>query len=188
MHSRFDRSRVVMLVVAALCMAAMLVSCGGPNGSSCQPAKPIGPTHGFGEMYSERPAAVPTATPAAGPVVKVLEVGNGLAIRAGGTAPSFTLDKPATLVDLMTYHFIEGGGPAPGTLGVKDAAGKTYGPWPCTGIDGQGPTKNAFWDTKPNAALAAGTYTIVDSSPGTWSTNSKAGGVGFTTVQVVYDK
>src|SRR5450759_3394372 len=132
------------------------------------------------EMKSERP----TATSPAGEWVKVFEVGNVDGVKAGATAPTFTLDKPATLVDLMTYHYLAGGGPTPGTVALKDAAGKTYGPWPCTGVDGQGAVKNAFWDARPNVKLPTGTYTILDSDPGTWSSNSKAGGVGFTTVQV----
>jgi hypothetical protein len=122
----------------------------------------------------------------AGTPVKVLDTGNVYGIRKGGKAPSFTLDKPGTVVDITNYHFIDGGGPAPGTISLKSADGKTFGPWPCVGIDGQGAVKNAFWRATPNAALPAGTYTVVDSDPGTWSTNDAAKGIGFSTVMVVY--
>jgi hypothetical protein len=135
------------------------------------------------EQSAERPAA------ALGEPVKAFEVGNVLGIRKGAKAPSFTLDKDAVLVTLQTYHYIDGGGPAPGTLALKDAKGKTYGPWQATGIDGQGNVKNAFWNCViDNAPLPAGRYTIVDSDPGTWSTNDKAGGLGFCTVMVRYPK
>jgi hypothetical protein len=111
-----------------------------------------------------------------------------LAVRNGGSAPTVTLDKPATVTNLTTYHFKEGGGPAPGTIGLRAADGTMHGPWQATGLDGQGAAKNAFCETKPEAKLPAGTYTVVDSSPQTWSTNDQAKGVGFTTMLVVYDK
>jgi hypothetical protein len=133
------------------------------------------------EMSQEKPAAP------ANPPVKILDTGNAYGIRQGGTAPSFTLDKPATITNLTTYHFIDGGGPAPGTLSVKSADGKVFGPWQATGLDGQGAVKNAFWETKPMEKVPAGTYTVVDTDPGTWSTNDKAGGVGFTTLWVAYE-
>ena len=133
------------------------------------------------EMSQERPAK-PTSAP-----VKILDTGNVYGIHQGGTAPSFTLDKPATITNLTTYHFIDGGGLAPGTLSVRSTDGKTYGPWQATGLDGQGAVKNAFWETKPMVKIPAGTYTVVDSNPGTWSTNGKAGGVGFTTLWVAYE-
>jgi uncharacterized protein YceK len=135
------------------------------------------------EQSAERPAAAPS-----GPTVKILETGNTLGIRKGGSAPSFTLGKPAYVADITTYHFLDGGGPTPGTLGLKSSDGKTYGPWPCKGVDGQGGVKNAFWVATPNELLPAGTYKIVDSNPGTWSTNDKAKGIGFTTVNVTYAK
>lgn len=133
------------------------------------------------EMSQDKPAA-----PANAPV-KLLDTGNPLGIRKGGKAPSFTLKKPATITNLTTYHYIDGGGPAPGTLSVRSADGKTYGPWQAMGIDGQGGVKNAFWETKPMEKIPAGTYTVVDSGPGTWSTNAKARGIGFTTLWVAYE-
>lgn len=135
------------------------------------------------EQASERPAAPP-----AGPVVKILDTGNTLGIRKGGSAPSFTLAKAAYISDVMTYHFLDGGGPTPGTVGLKSSSGKVFGPWQCKGLDGQGGVKNAFWVVSPKALVPAGTYTIVDSNPATWSTNDKAKGIGFTTVNVVYAK
>ncbi len=49
-----------------------------------------------------------------------------------------------------------------------------------------GGVKNALWNAAPNVKLPAGTYTVVDSDPGTWSTNDKANGVGFAIVNVAY--
>jgi hypothetical protein len=132
------------------------------------------------EQSQEKPAAAP-ATPE-----KILDVGNVYGIKAGAKAPSFTLAKPAVITSIQTYHFLEGGGPAPGTIGLKAADGTVYGPWPCKGVDGQGAVKNAFWVAAPMADVPAGTYTIVDSNPATWSTNDRAKGLGFTTVFAAY--
>lgn len=140
-----------------------------------------GAAQGVQEQSAEKPVA-PEAAP-----VTVLEICNTLGIRQGGTAPSFKLAKPAKLAVISTYHYMDAGLPASGTLGLRDASGKVYGPWKTTGVDGQGGKKNAFWQARPdNQLLPAGTYTVIDSDPGTWSTNDQAGGVGFTTVQVTY--
>jgi len=101
-------------------------------------------------------------------------------------APTFTLEKAAIVTEMMTYHYIVGGGPTPGTIGLKAADGTVYGPWSTTGLDGQGAVKNAYWDAKPNAEVPAGTYTVMDSDPGTWSTNDQAKGLGFVTVLGTY--
>jgi hypothetical protein len=143
------------------------------------------------ELASERPPAEtsPASVPAAsaGPQVTVLDTTNTLGIRPGGSAPSFTLDKPARLSVFTTYHFVDGGGPAPGTLALAGPDDKTYGPWQAEGLEGQGGVANAFWEARPDVLLPPGTYKVVDSDPSTWSTNDKATGVGFAKVVVVYE-
>lgn len=169
---------LVMTAIAALaitlsgCACAREVIIDRPSRMDPQPE----------EQTSER-----SGETAAGESVVALDTGNNFGIRAGGTAPTFTLDRPAVLETLTTYHYIDGGGPTPGTLGLEGADGTTYGPWQAYGIDGQGDVANAFWRVEPGVTLPAGTYTIVDSDPSTWSTNDTAGGVGFTTVTVVYE-
>ena len=135
-----------------------------------------------GEQADER-----VAEPAQGESVVVLDTGNTLGIRPGGTAPSFTLDRPAKLESITTYHYIDGGGPAPGTIGLTADDGTAYGPWQAYGLEGQGGVANAFWRVDADVPLPVGTYTIVDSDPSTWSTNDTAEGVGFATVMVVYE-
>jgi hypothetical protein len=133
-------------------------------------------------------AAATPATPAvpASAPVKLFDLGNVYGVRKGAKAPTFTLAKAAMITDMMTYHYIVGGGPAPGTIGLKSADGTVYGPWQTTGLDGQGNVKNAYWDAKPNVVVPAGTYTVTDSGPGTWSTNDQAKGLGFVTVTGTY--
>jgi hypothetical protein len=169
----------VILATTALVVAGSVLTACGPKE----------------EMFSERPAPATTTTssatpttPTAAAAVKVFEVGNVYGIRRGAKAPTFTLDTATTITTVTDYHYVDGGGPTPGTIGLKDASGKLYGPWPTTGIDGQGGVKNAFWQATPNALLPAGTYTVVDSDPASWSTNDKAAGLGFVTVLGVYAK
>lgn len=171
---------LMMTVVAAL--AIVLSGCACAREVLIDRPSRISPPAPSEEQTSER-----TGDAAAGESVVVLDTGNNLGIRAGSTAPSFTLDRPAALETLTTYHYIDGGGPTPGTLGLEAADGTAFGPWQAYGIDGQGGVANAFWRVEPDVTLPAGTYTVVDSDPSTWSTNDTAGGVGFTTVTVVYE-
>lgn len=171
---------LVMLAIAALAIA--LSGCACAREVLIDRPSRMDPVSQPEEQTSERSSEV-----AAGESVVALDTGNNFGIRAGGTAPAFTLDRPAALETLTTYHYIDGGGPTPGTLGLEAADGTTYGPWQAYGIDGQGDVPNAFWRVEPDVTLPAGTYTIVDSDPATWSTNDTAGGVGFTTVTVVYE-
>jgi hypothetical protein len=176
-------------IAAALCLtliagSSLLFACGpkqeAPAPAPVELSKQVG-TPATSTAAAPAAAATPTAVP-----VKVLDSGNVYGITKGAKAPTFTLTKPATIAEITDYHYIDGGGPTPGTIGLKGSDGTMYGPWSTTGLDGQGGVKNAFWDAKPNAQVPAGTYTVVDSDPGTWSTNSRAKGLGFSTVWVVY--
>ncbi len=56
--------------------------------------------------------------------------------------------------------------------------GNVFGPWRTVGSIGQGGVPNALWRAAVDATLPAGTYTIADSDPGTWSSNSGTGDAG----------
>jgi hypothetical protein len=166
------RVRIVVSAVLALVVAGATVLTG------CAPR----------EQASSKwvPSSTTTApAPAAAPV-KLFEITNIYGVRQGAKAPTFTLDKAATITEIMDYHYIVGGGPTPGTIGLKSSDGTSYGPWSCVGLMGQGNVKNATWDAKPNEQLPAGTYTVVDSGMSTWSTNAQAKGLGFVTVMGTY--
>jgi len=131
---------------------------------------------------------VATPVPPEGLPVAVLDTFNDLGVGPGATPPTFTLAKQATLLTVQTYHWVGGGGPEPGTLALRSADGKTYGPWQAFGLDGRGDTANALWNVDPLVTIPPGTYTVVDSHPSNWSSNELAKGVGFTRVLVVYDR
>ena len=171
--------RSIIVTSAALIAAALLLAACGPK-----------------EEYSVRPTWVPGETTAAAPAtatppaaatpVKLFDLGNVYGVRKDAKAPTFTLEKSAVVTEMVTYHYIVGGGPTPGTIGLKAADGTVYGPRSITGLDGQGAVKNAYWDAKPNVEVPAGTYTVMDSDPSTWSTNDQAEGLGFATVLGTY--
>ncbi len=99
----------------------------------------------------------------------LFEVTSIAGVSSGPPEPTvFTLDTAAYLTSIFTYHYFNEGAP-PGTIGLEGADGTVYGPWPATGTEGQGGVPDANWYATPNVTLPAGTYTIVDSDPGTWS-------------------
>ncbi len=90
---------------------------------------------------------------------------------------------PTLITSVQNYHY--GPETAPGQVGLTSSDGSFYGPWQTVGTEGQGGVANAYWTSTPWVVVPAGTYTVWDSEPSTWSTNADAGGVGFTVVQGV---
>ncbi len=138
------------------------------------------------------PGTKPTPTPKPTPVPPktttkpgreetVLNNGNVYGVSNGPTSPTrFTTNRPFVVTYIQTYHWNNGRGTSrPGTIALKASNGTTYGPYQARGTPGQGGVPNANWEIKPNVTIPAGTYTIIDSDPGTWSQNSQSGGRGF---------
>ena len=103
---------------------------------------------------------------------------NTLAVRnSPQQATIFRTTQPFKINTIRTYHWNNGRGtPSPGTISLTASDGKKYGPWNAAGSPGQGKVPNANWITKPNVVIPAGQYTVIDSSPATWS---HTGGAGF---------
>ena len=130
-------------------------------------------------------AAAPVSPPVAtAPAPAVQTIGNIGSVSNNPTRPStFSLSEPRVLTLLQTYHWNNARGATPGTIGLRDASGQLYGPWRATGAPGQGGVPNAYWNTRPNVTLPAGTYTVIDSDPSTWAQNSGTGGSGHIRVE-----
>jgi hypothetical protein len=112
--------------------------------------------------------------------IKLFDNHNVLGVDGGGTAPSFKLSSTTRITELETYHYVEGGLPAAGTISLRGGDGKILGPFQATGSDGQGGVANAYWTIKPkDLVLPAGSYTVIDSDPATFSQNEDNGGVGM---------
>jgi hypothetical protein len=96
----------------------------------------------------------------------------------------FTIAEPRTITKIGTYHWNQASGETPGTVGLKDENGKVYGPWQAEGEPGQGGVPNAYWIAylSPGVELPAGTYTILDSNPATWSYTSESENSGIASV------
>ena len=103
----------------------------------------------------------------------------GVAYNGAKSPTVFTLYEPWRVTEIGTYHWNQGAGVWPGTIGLRAADGTMYGPWQASGQPGQGGVPNAYWLVNPNVVIPPGTYTVVDSSAATWSQNSETGGRGM---------
>jgi hypothetical protein len=122
-----------------------------------------------------------------GQIHEVLDNWNTLDVGSNGASPSFTLSRPACLREITSYHWNNGKGSLPGSIGLRDATGRIYyGPWPATGSPGQNGVPNVNWRAVPanRIVLPPGTYTVVDSDPASWSQNAMSNGLGFTKITV----
>jgi hypothetical protein len=95
----------------------------------------------------------------------------------------FSLSAPAVIRQLVTYHWNNQAGDAPGTISLRDQTGTVYGPFAAHGVPGQGGVPNANWVADLNQLVPAGTYTVIDSNPQTWSHNQQSLYTGFAIVR-----
>ncbi len=120
---------------------------------------------------------------------------NLFGVSGRGRPPSFsTAGRPYCLRALVTYHWNNGLGKVPGSLGLHvtsglGGAGATLGPWKAAGSSGQGGEPDVNWSASPPAGNAPvvidGTYTCLDSDPASWAQNPASGGHGFCQVYAV---
>jgi hypothetical protein len=95
---------------------------------------------------------------------------------------TFTFNAPTHINYLEDYHWNNGWGAAPGTIGLWGPHGAVGPFW------AQGYSNNTAWVAYVNRTLPPGTYTVVDSSISTWSYNyiGLSQGRGFTLVNGYY--
>ncbi|MBI1350573.1 MAG: hypothetical protein GC156_05585 [Actinomycetales bacterium] len=144
-----------------------------PAASAAETSAPV-PDGDGGAMATERPAGEP---------VELFRVDSIAGVSSGPPKPTiFTLGGPAFVTSVMTYHYLNQGAP-PGTLAFEGEDGTVYGPWPTVGSEGQGGVANAYWTAEPNVVVPAGTYTVIDSDPSTWSWALDTDQRGITIIQ-----
>lgn len=124
-----------------------------------------------------------SSTPAATADGEIFNNMNTARVYNGPTSPTvFTINQPQTITYIMNYHYFNRGA-MPGTIALRHSDGTVYGPWQATGKPGQGGVANALWEVAPNTGIKAGTYTVMDSDPGTWSRNQGSGEAGNTVIK-----
>ena len=133
------------------------------------------------------PPPPPAQYSCTGSQIKLFDNSNGGGVLNGAKPPSFTTKgKAYCLASITTYHWNNGQGKAPGTIGL--AGSSTAGPFKATGSAGQGGAPNVNWTVNvptSKAVVINGTYTCQDSDPASWSQNPQTGGNGFCIVYVV---
>ena len=122
-----------------------------------------------------------------GPQVKLLDTSNVYGVQNGGRPPSFiTRGKAYCLVSITTYHWNNGQGKLPGTLGLSGTS--TVGPVKAKSSSGQGGAPNVNWFVNFSTAkpvVINGVYSCNDSDPASWSQNQQSHGTGFCIVYAV---
>lgn len=95
----------------------------------------------------------------------------------GVTVPTtFTISRPLTVTQIMTYHYAFKG--KPGTITLRHSDGTTFGPWTAAGA-GSASLPNVYWWVRPNVTLKPGTWTVIDSDPASWSHEAATHGAGI---------
>lgn len=151
---------------------------GAPAGA---PAAEPGPAPA-GSAPAEASSPAEPAGPPAGEPVRLFEVSSIAGVSSGPQKPAiFTIETAAYITSIVTYHYLNEGSP-PGTIALQSDDGTLYGPWQAAGSEGQGGVVDAYWTVTPNVVVPAGTYTIVDSNPATWSWALDTNQVGITSV------
>jgi hypothetical protein len=125
--------------------------------------------------------------PPAGPAIPdtvLFDNWNGEKVDNMPTAPvKFVTHSPYYISYIANYHWNHGIGEAQGYIGLRDDTGTDYGPWESLKSSGQGGASNTDWEVRPNTIIPAGTYTVIDSHPESWSQNPRSGGMGFSKVE-----
>jgi hypothetical protein len=107
---------------------------------------------------------------------------NDQPVQSGGVPPTFTLQNDGCITQILTYHWNDGQGDAPGAMWLLSTTGVTYGPFQAIGATGQADVPNAIWVANVRLGLPAGSYWVYDSDSTTWSSNTQSNGAGFVTV------
>ena len=94
--------------------------------------------------------------------------------------PEVTVEEDIVLKAVTTEHWDYGWGAEPERISIYDVTdGVLIGTWDAYGR-GHADVPNVYWDIFPDITLKKGhTYRVVDSDPGTWSSNETSGYCGF---------
>jgi hypothetical protein len=182
MFSSQSNGTFLMRVALALLVAFSLSACQQSSRLGPNPSIDLGNNQDtFVPTDEPAPVITPEESPTADPVLLYTNSNTG-PVKVGATAPAtFTVESGSVrIVQVVTYHYVEPKGLAStGDVHITGSSGKLYGLWTTDGYAGQDGVKNASWVARTDVVLPAGTYTIDDSEPSTWSSNANTGGAGM---------
>lgn len=158
-----------------LCLLTVAICSGQQCGSASDPGDDSTPNDGG------------NTGPNLGNTVVIFDNTNIYAVSSNPPNPAqFTTNRPYTLTYIQTDHWNDGKGTSKaGTVALRASTGGTYGPWQTTGEPSSAGAPNVDWACQPNIVLPAGSYTVVDSDPSTWSHNAASGSAGICIVEGV---
>jgi hypothetical protein len=124
------------------------------------------------------------ASPAAAQSRDLFNNTNIFGVNNGPTrSTQFTLNAPARITQLVTYHWNNRRGATPGMIALANQRGQIVAQFAAIGTPGFGGVQNANWVANGNVILPAGSYTVLDSDRNTWSNNAQSGFQGFAIVR-----
>jgi len=143
------------------------------------------PKDGTDQTGTSSPATPPPGTPPRCAQENMIYSNNNIAgVQNGPTQLTrFQVTQPTIVTYLMSYHWNNGRGQPPGTIGFLHQDGTRYGPWPAGGAPGSGGAPNAVWIARPQVVLKPGTYTVLDSHAASWAQNAQSNGQGIVVVK-----
>ena len=119
---------------------------------------------------------------AAAPQVIFDNFNSGTVSNAPTSATVFTIKRSYLITMILDYHWNNGKGGPGRTVALRRSQGTLYGPWHVVTNGGSG-VPNVDWTTQPKVVVPAGSYTVVDSSPGTWSQDAQSGHEVFSEIK-----
>jgi hypothetical protein len=125
------------------------------------------------------PRVTPTATPSSGEQQIFIVATLGSVSNGASRTTTFSTSRSWLVTKIVTYHWNDGRGMAPGFISLRASDGALFGPWWAVGEPGSGGVPNAYWVVLPNTIIPSDTYTVIDSDPDTWSQNQETGGRGI---------
>lgn len=140
----------------------------------------------FAIVYFYNPAQLVAQPPepSPSPDIVILDTWRTDSVANGPTqAAKFSISTPYRITDIRNYHWNNGSGSSRGNIALRRDDGTIFGPWEVSTSPGSFGREHVNWECSPNVAIPAGTYTVVDSDPATWSYSDKSAGRGMTIIK-----
>ena len=196
-EDRFRVGLIALLVVGGLVVVTILasqLSWRAINPNTNGPVSNVNANTGQASVNANTGQLSATPTVTSSPEIEVI-VGKEIEIfnnRNTGTVENnptnptrFTIDNPYYITRVNNYHwnYEQGKDPTGKHLKLRDEKGQDFAQCEFSATSSAaGKTPNVNWICSPNVILPAGTYTVIDPDPQTWSHNRESGNAGFSLI------